>query len=106
MAKVFISHSYDDKALVNQIADALHKYGHEILIDTTILKPGDDIFETLMDALKSADALLVVLTENSIRSSNVLSEIGAGKVLEGNKTFKIIPSLESGRARKYNPQHP
>ncbi len=47
MAKIFISHSTKDKKLVKEYLPILRNYGHEILMDDTLLKHGDDMAEVL-----------------------------------------------------------
>ncbi|MCA2422894.1 toll/interleukin-1 receptor domain-containing protein [Vibrio parahaemolyticus] len=77
MSKIFISHSHEDKALHDTLKDALIEIGHEVLgVDS--LSVGANISKALNELLHSADAVVAIITEDSLNSKNVLSEIRAG----------------------------
>ncbi|MGY5774599.1 toll/interleukin-1 receptor domain-containing protein [Vibrio antiquarius] len=74
MSKIFISHSHQDKALHDALKDALIEIGHEVLgIDS--LSVGASITKALNELLHSADVVVAIITEDSLNSKNVLSEI-------------------------------
>jgi hypothetical protein len=92
MAKIYISYSHVDKVLVYKLTDELKKLGHELLMDTEVMKVGQDFRKTLLSALKSSDGVLVFLTENSLNSKYVISELGAARAFveeTSNKKFLI-----------------
>jgi len=79
MARIYISHSHKDKELAAIIARGLRAIGNDIFIDSESLQAGSDWRSTLSDSLKQSDVFLVLLTENSINSNYVISEIGAAR---------------------------
>ena len=79
MAKIYISYSTKDNDIALKLTNALKDLGHEILIDTQELTPGIDWRKKITDALKSADGIITLITENSLSSQFVMSEIGAAR---------------------------
>lgn len=73
--KVFISHSFTDTKLAKRVADTLREAGFQVWDDTQIL-PGENWAESLGKALNESDAMVVLLTPSSIRSSNIAYEVG------------------------------
>jgi hypothetical protein len=95
MAKIYISYSHADKHLITPLSDGLRARGHELLMDIEVMKVGQDFRKTLLTALKSADGVLVLITEHSAKSNYVISEIGAARAFvdeTANKKF-LIPVL-------------
>src|SRR5688572_29297140 len=66
--KVFISHSTKDNEPVERIAERLTKDGHDVWVDTLKLRPGDNFQKKIEEGLHEAEALIVVISENSIHS--------------------------------------
>jgi len=79
MARIYISHSHQDKDLARSIADGLKESGNQIFIDSESLQAGSDWRSTLNDSLKLSDVFLVLVTESSVNSQFVVSEIGAAR---------------------------
>lgn len=79
MAKIYISYSQADSDLAIALGDELRSRGHELAIDLSLLTPGTDWREALNTALKTADALVALITRNSLESQFVISEIGAAR---------------------------
>lgn len=79
MARIYISHSHQDKELARNIADGLRESGNEIFIDSESLQAGSDWRSTLNESLKQSDVFLVLVTESSVNSQFVVSEIGAAR---------------------------
>jgi KAP family P-loop domain/TIR domain len=75
MARIFISYSQSDSALVRKYVEELGARGHEILMDTTVLVPGHDIQSTLKDTQRGADGTIIFLTRASHNSTTVKQEI-------------------------------
>jgi predicted nucleotide-binding protein len=73
---LFISYSYQDKEFANRIAEDIKKQRIDVKYDSTLLKSGDTIRETLLKSLREVDIVLVIITPNSISSSNVMNELG------------------------------
>lgn len=87
--KVFISHAYQDKDLAKRVAESLRESGFQVWDESQVL-PGDIIAEQLADALKTANAMVVLLTPDAVESTWVRSEISYAL---GNLEFKdrLIP---------------
>ena len=92
--KVFISHSSADADLAKRVADTLRKSGFQVwdASDTSQVLPGDNWGEKLASALEESSAMVVLLTPNSAKSSNIMLELGYAL---GNMDYKgrVIPVL-------------
>jgi hypothetical protein len=73
--QVFISHAAPDAKLAKRIADVLREAGLQVWDDTQIL-PGDNWGAKLAEALQESDAMVVLLTPNSVHSPNLNYEVG------------------------------
>lgn len=93
MAKIYISYSHQDIKLVHRITGELKKNGHELVMDSEVMRVGQDFRKTLLTALKSADGVLVLITENSIKSNYVVSELGSARAFVEETAHKrfLIP---------------
>src|SRR5215213_2394251 len=85
MIKVFVSHSTQDEKLVsiivNMLLAGLSLNKKEILCTSLPgfrLKLGADIYLRLREEIRDCEVIIGALTSNSIRSSFVLTELGAG----------------------------
>src|SRR2546427_13069892 len=89
--KVFISHATTDTDLAKRIIDGLKASGFQVWDPSEVL-PGDNWGAKLGEALEDSDAMVVLLTPNSLKSPNVTSEVGFAL---GNRNYKgrIIPVL-------------
>jgi hypothetical protein len=79
MAKIYISYSKRDSDFVTQVATRLREQGHQLIVDIEALSAGQDWRKSLTEGLKNSDVLVVFLSEYSIQSSYVLSEIGSAR---------------------------
>lgn len=78
MSKVFISHSHLDKVLHDTLRDGLIDIGHEVLsVDSVSV--GANLSKELNTLLHSADAVVAIITENSLKSNHVLNEIAVAQ---------------------------
>lgn len=75
MKSVFISHSYNDTEFVRKLASDLASYGIKPWVDEWEIQPGDSIVEKISEGIRQADYILVVLSEDSVRSKWVQEEI-------------------------------
>jgi len=89
--KVFISHASTDAQLARQVADALRASGFNVWDDTQVY-PGENWAAQAAQALQESDAMVVLLTPDSLRSPNVNSEVGFAL---GQRSYKgrLIPVL-------------
>ena len=75
--KIFLSYGHDDNApLVNRIRRDLQSAGHDVWIDHSEIKVGDDWRRRIQDGLLSSDWALAFLSKHSTREPGVcLDEI-------------------------------
>lgn len=75
--RVFISHSHQDKPAVDKIIVRLKDEGHDVWVDSLKLRPGDNFQRKIQEGIESADAMIVVISNNSFRSQWVRHEFSA-----------------------------
>ena len=89
--KVFISHAATDAKLANRVAHVLREAGFQVWDETQIL-PGDNWGTQLAEALQESEAMVVLLTPNSLHSPNLSHEVGYALGKAGYKG-RVIPVL-------------
>ena len=89
--KVFISHASTDAKLAKRVAHVLREAGFKVWDETQIL-PGDNWGTQLAEALQESEAMVVLLTPNSLHSPNLSHEVGYALGKEGYKG-RVIPVL-------------
>lgn len=81
-SRIFISYSRHDTEYVSSLVEALRKQGFEVWFDKNI-RTGTDWDDAIEEQLKTADAIVLVLSKTSVASDNVKDEIsyamGLGK---------------------------
>lgn len=89
--KVFISHASADEALAHEVSDTLRRAGLEVWDGSDIL-PGENWAAKVAVALQESEAMVVLLTPDALRSSNVRYEIAYAL---GDKGYsnRLIPVL-------------
>jgi hypothetical protein len=90
---IFISYSHENKDFVQKLAANLVRHNTHVWVDTWELNVGDSIVQRVQDAIKSASALLVVLSKASIDSEWCKRELSAGLVIELEKKQVIVLPL-------------
>ncbi|MCS3870118.1 hypothetical protein J3D55_003034 [Chryseobacterium ginsenosidimutans] len=91
MAKIYLSYQHKDLDLITRIGNDLKERGHQILMDQSIMQVGNDWRKELMKELKNSDGLLVLITENSLDSRYVISEIGTTRAyIDENENKKFL----------------
>lgn len=90
--KVFLSYSHKDSELAKQIANELYENGLEVWNSETEILPGDNWAEKVSDALKDSNAMVVLITPESLESRTVQREI---EFALGNNSYnnRLIPVL-------------
>jgi len=94
--EVFISHSSKDKNFAKWLAVDLANTGHKPWLDEWDIKVGESIPKRINEGIRDCDFVVVILTDNSVRSNWVETEwqakywdeIQVGEV-------KVIPALFS-----------
>ena len=78
MASVFLSYDRDDSERARHFARALEKAGHQVWWDLHV-RGGTQFSKVIEEALKAADAVVVLWSANSIESAWVRDEAAAGR---------------------------
>jgi len=74
--KLFLSYASEHQLVADEIALALSGAGHEVVFDTSWLKPGDDYNGRLRDAFDRTDGLVFLISPESVRAGRyALSEL-------------------------------
>ena len=73
--QVFLSYTVKDRAVAEQIADALTRRGLQVVRDETALVAGSDVKAELTQALNQSAAVVPVLSGNSTRNTWVEREL-------------------------------
>lgn len=90
MASVFLSYAREDAAKAKSLASLLERAGHDVWWDRHI-RSGSEFAGAIEEALKRADAVLVLWSEQSVRSSWVRDEAA-----EGRDSGRLIAAMLDG----------
>lgn len=85
MARVFLSYGRDDADRARHFARVLEKAGHHVWWDLHV-KSGAQYTKVIEDALKQADAVVVLWSTHSVNSAWVRDEAAAGR-----DTGRLVP---------------
>lgn len=86
---IFFSYSRDDSMFVMELAKDLRAAGATVWLDQLDIQPGTRWDSSVEKALQESTTLLVILSNSSVKSHNVLDEVSYA--LEENK--KVVPLL-------------
>jgi hypothetical protein len=91
--KVFVSHASADKdRFVIGLATKLRGAGVDAWLDRWEMNPGDSLVDKIFDeGLKNCQAMIVVISRNSIDSKWVREELNIGMVRKIEQKAKLIP---------------
>lgn len=79
--KVFLSHAWENKAFIEKIAADLRRCSIDYWLDTEEIRDGRSWLKMIFeDGIPTCDAVIVYLTEQSIRSKMVQKELDAAVV--------------------------
>lgn len=92
--QVFISYSSADKATAERICGALEEAGIACWIAPRNIEPGVDYPTALVEAIRSVQVMVLILTEPAAASPHILSEVGHAF----NAKKRIIPFRISQKA--------
>jgi hypothetical protein len=92
--RIFLSHTYDQRPFVREVADELRRRGFDPGAETAELKAGQEVQEQLSQALASS-TMFVVFIGKSVDSPWMNFEIGAA--LGGSKPLLPVFLTEGGR---------
>lgn len=75
--RVFLSYSHQDQKYADLLSKHLSDAGHDVWQDKLNLKAGDNLIEKVNRGIKEAQTLIVIVSENSLRSKWVMHEVSA-----------------------------
>ena len=91
---VFISYNHADRDFAETLAVHLVQAKQNVWIDKWELNAGDSLISKIEEALGGADAILVLLSKNSVKSEWCKKELHAGLVRElEEKSVLLIPII-------------
>jgi len=93
-SSVFLSHSSNDNAFVEKLYEDLTREDIDVWFDKWEIKVGDSIIRKIEEGLKNNDYLIIVLSENSVKSEWVRRELSVGLMKEiEEKSVVVLPIL-------------
>lgn len=92
MSRIFLSYSRRDGAYANQLHKLLDRLQVHGFLDQADIAAGARFDEYIRDAIRDSDAVVVLLSENSVQSNWVMAEVGAAWTLDK----RIIPVIPPG----------
>lgn len=84
---IFLSYSRKDKVQAGELATWLQRAGYRPWIDTQGIAAGEQWRREIVRALEKAQAMLILLSPNSVRSDNVRRELDLADTMK----LKVIP---------------
>lgn len=91
---VFISHSHQDKEFVDKLAAQLVLHKAYVWLDRWEIKVGESLLDKVQGAIRSASALIIVLSKASVASEWCRKELNAGLMRElEEKRVVVLPLL-------------
>lgn len=91
MAVIFISYPSEERSITSSLQCHLQSRGHEVRYDLNVLVAGDDWRREMSDALRSSDAVVVLLAERN--SEFVCAELGAARTYALSKGTLVLPVI-------------
>lgn len=95
--KFFISHSSNDKFIVNGFIKEILKVGCEFrdddifcTLDTSSIRTGDDFREKIIENMRECDYIFLFVSENYNQSDVCKNEMGAAWALKGKRILPFI----------------
>lgn len=96
--KIFLSHASEDKdRFVLKFAEKLRNDGIDAWLDKWEMYPGDSLVDKIFkEGLKNADAVIIIISKNSINKRWVREELNVSMVKKINQGTKLIPVVIDG----------
>ncbi len=88
-ANYFFSYSRKDSDFVKRIATDLKKAGANVWLDQLDIAPGSPWDDAIQNALNGAQGLIVILSDDSVKSKNVMDEVSYA-MSQGKKVVPLI----------------
>ncbi|MBA3920486.1 MAG: toll/interleukin-1 receptor domain-containing protein [Nostocaceae cyanobacterium] len=86
--RIFISYKRQDEAFARQLCQNIHKQGFNTWLDVKDILPTDNWREAIHKGIRESDAVIAVITPESLTSKNVLQEWGWAET--NNKPIIVI----------------
>ncbi len=90
---VFLSHSSRDNWLANVIAQKMRSASIRVWIDEMSLSGGDTVIPSIVDGMKTANEVVVLVSNESIKSQWVSAEIGIAVAL-GKRITPLLNNID------------
>lgn len=90
--QVFVSYAASDREIASGLAKHLEKEGFEVWVADARLYPGENWSSAIGQALEDSDAMVVLLSPDSVKSHRVRTEIDFALVSSKYKE-RLIPVL-------------
>ena len=90
---VFISQSTQDKYVVKELVNVLHKYGIEAIVPWRSLAISEEYVQTIYPLIQNSDCVLVII---SLRARTHLDNVNYEIELARKLSKQIIPIVERG----------
>jgi hypothetical protein len=100
--RIFVSYAAQDRRLVETVEQTLREHGFVTGKDVTIVDPqkeihlGENIRDAIRDYILSASMVVVILSDNSMKSQWVNYEVGMAAALE--KPIVVIGKKGTGKS--------
>ena len=94
VAKLFISHSTGDDAIVGALQQALGELGQDVWIDSRELRGGDALWPEIQQAIEDAEAYAVVISPGGLQSEWLGDELRHALEVQkqrGKDSYPIVP---------------
>lgn len=94
LGKVFISHTAADKVFVRDLADRIQARGFSVWLDERDLLVGDSLAETIGVAIANARVILVVVSQESVKSQWLRYELNIATERMISGECRVVPVLK------------
>lgn len=94
MAKLFLSHSTDDDAIVRDLRQALADLGQDVWLDSRELRGGDALWPEIQRAIEEAGAYAVLISPGSLQSRWAGKELRHALEVQkqrGKAAYPVVP---------------
>lgn len=91
---IFISYNQNDSDFVDKLAKNLVMRRHNVWVDRWELNIGDSLIDKIQGALTKSDAMLIILSKNSVASEWCKKELNSGLMRElEEKRVLVLPCV-------------
>jgi len=87
---VFLSHSHKDKSIVQRICRDLRARGITVWLDSAEMSVGDSLIRKISQAVKETDFVAAIISNSSVTSEWVLTELSQAMNKEINQKKVVI----------------